>query len=91
MDGDVRFRAVEEPGSVGLSREVAARTSLAAGPTVPHRLSQTLAHRQPEREAATHRGASPERGCSGADRRYQPLARMRRFFGLEVGGLAARG
>ena len=84
------IRAVEETGLVILRKE-ALRPLLVADPTVLERLSKTLARRQAERDDAINRAAVSEYEGPGADRASQLLGRMRRFFGLMGGDLAARG
>jgi small-conductance mechanosensitive channel len=78
------IRALEETRLVMLRKE-ALRPLFVADPTVPERLSKTLARRQAERDDALHRAATPEDEGPGADRASQLLVRMRRFFGL-MGG-----
>ena len=82
------IRAVDETRLVILRKE-ALRPLLVADPTVLERLSKTLARRQAERDDAINRAAVYE--GPGADRASQLLSRMRRFFGLMGGDLAARG
>jgi small-conductance mechanosensitive channel len=84
------IRAVEETRLVVLRKD-ALRPLLVADPTVPERLSKTLARRQAERDDALHRAATAEYEGPGADRASQLLGRMRRFFGLMGGDPAARG
>ena len=88
------IRAAEETRLVVLRKD-ALRPLLVADPTVPERLSKTLARRQAERDDALHRAATAEYEGPGADRASQLLGRMRRFFGLmgggDVNGRAARG
>jgi CRP-like cAMP-binding protein len=84
------IRAVEETRLVVLRKD-ALRPLLVADPTVPERLSKTLARRQAERDDALHRASTAEYEGPGADRASQLLGRMRRFFGLMGGDLAARG
>jgi CRP-like cAMP-binding protein len=75
------FRAAGEVGLVILRKD-ALRPLLVADPTVPERLSKTLARRQAEREDALHRSVAIEDEEPGADRASQLLSLMRRFFGL---------
>jgi small-conductance mechanosensitive channel/CRP-like cAMP-binding protein len=83
------IRAVTETRLVVLRKE-ALRPLLVADPTVLEGLSKTLARRQAEREDAIQRAATEDEG-PGVDRASQLLTRMRRFFGLVGGDLAARG
>jgi CRP-like cAMP-binding protein len=82
--------AVEETRLVVLRKE-ALRPLLVADPTVPERLSKTLARRQAERDDALHRAATAEYEGPGTDRASQLLWRMRRFFGLIGGDESWRG
>jgi len=84
------IRTVEETRLVVLRKD-ALRPLLVADPTVPERLSKTLARRQAERDDALHRAATAEYEGPGSDRASQLLGRMRRFFGLMGGDLVARG
>jgi small-conductance mechanosensitive channel/CRP-like cAMP-binding protein len=88
------IRTVEQTRLVVLRKD-ALRPLLVADPTVPERLSKTLARRQAERDHALHRAATAEYEGPGADRASQLLGLMRRFFGLigggDVNGRAARG
>jgi small-conductance mechanosensitive channel/CRP-like cAMP-binding protein len=78
------IRALEETRLVMLRKE-ALRPLFVADPTVPERLSKTLARRQAERADALHRATTAEDEAPGADRASLLLGRMRRFFGL-MGG-----
>jgi small-conductance mechanosensitive channel len=88
------IHAVEET-RLAVLRKDALRPLLVADPTVPERLSKTLARRQAERDHALHRSATAEYEAPGVDRASQLLGLMRRFFGLigggDVNGRAARG
>jgi CRP-like cAMP-binding protein len=88
------IRTVEETRLLVLRKD-AVRPLLIADPTVPERLSKTLARRQAERDHALHRAATAEHEGSGMDRASHLLGLMRRFFGLigagEVNGRTARG
>ncbi len=75
------IRAVEETRLVILHKE-ALRPLLVADPTVPERLSKTLARRQAERDHAINRAVVVDDEGPGVDRATQLLSRMRRFFGL---------
>jgi small-conductance mechanosensitive channel/CRP-like cAMP-binding protein len=75
------IRAAEAVALVTLRKD-ALRPLLVADPTVPERLSKTLARRQAERDDALHRAAPVEYEEPGADRASQLLGLMRRFFGL---------
>jgi small-conductance mechanosensitive channel/CRP-like cAMP-binding protein len=84
LTGAPRSATIRAGGEVGLVilRKDALRPLLVADPTVPERLSKTLARRQAERDDALHRTVTPEDEGPGADRASQLLALMRRFFGL---------
>jgi small-conductance mechanosensitive channel/CRP-like cAMP-binding protein len=84
------IRAAEETRLVTLRKD-ALRPLLVADPTVPERLSKTLARRQAERDDALHRAAAAPYEGPGADRASQLLGLMRRFFGLMGGDPLARG
>jgi CRP-like cAMP-binding protein len=79
------IHTVEETRLLVLRKD-AVRPLLVADPTVPERLSKTLARRQAERDHALHRAATAEYEGPGADRAGQLLGLMRRFFGLIGGG-----
>jgi small-conductance mechanosensitive channel/CRP-like cAMP-binding protein len=79
------IHTVEETRLLVLRKD-AVRPLLVADPTVPERLSNTLARRQAERDHALHRAATAEYEGPGADRAGQLLGLMRRFFGLIGGG-----
>jgi CRP-like cAMP-binding protein len=78
------IRTVEQTRLVVLRKD-ALRPLLVADPTVPERLSKTLARRQAERDHALHRAATAEDEGPGANRASQLLGLMRRFFGSLVG------
>ncbi len=84
LTGAPRSATIRAAGEVGLVtlRKDALRPLLVADPTVPERLSKTLARRQAERDDALHRAAATEYEGPGADRASQLLGLMRRFFGL---------
>jgi CRP-like cAMP-binding protein len=84
LTGAPRSATIRAAGEVGLVilRKDALRPLLVADPTVPERLSKTLARRQAEREDALHRSVAIEDEEPGADRASQLLSLMRRFFGL---------
>jgi CRP-like cAMP-binding protein len=85
LTGAPRSATIRAAGEVGLVtlRKDALRPLLVADPTVPERLSKTLARRQAERDDALHRAAETEyEGPGAADRAGQLLGLMRRFFGL---------
>ena len=84
------IRAAQEVGLVVLRKD-ALRPLLVADPTVPERLSKTLARRQAERDDALHRAVTAEYEGPGGDRAGQLAGLMRRFFGLKSNDLAARG
>ena len=67
------------------------RPLLVADPTVPERLSKTLARRQAERDEALHRAPTTQYEGPGVDRAGQLLGLIRRFFGLMSGDPLARG
>jgi CRP-like cAMP-binding protein len=93
LTGAPRSATIRAAGEVGLVilRKDALRPLLVADPTVPERLSKTLARRQAERDDAIHRAEVTEDEGPGADRASQLLGLMRRFFGLKSGDLATRG
>jgi small-conductance mechanosensitive channel/CRP-like cAMP-binding protein len=84
LTGAPRSATIRTAGEVGLVilHKDALRPLLVADPTVPERLSKTLARRQAERDDALHRTAATEYEGPGADRASQLLGLMRRFFGL---------